>query len=221
MIICSYYVHFPVTHTDTFSYAHSAALLRVYVHIVALLCSLRQPRLPYHIHQVQSNDELYGNTPAYDAALQDLLTQTIGDILVQLTKLGEKADSLSTVAGQQQNSVVAKGLQARVALDLCNVLMAHIDIAPRVGAGAASTNTATLQFLLKLLDLAQKARVSPPSSSAKVVGDVRYLQNTIASLQRRLLAHKRSDSVQVEDEEVLSVEVVDVALKKLQELLVK
>jgi hypothetical protein len=194
-------------------YATIALMLRVYVQIVTLLATLKQRRLPYHIHNVQSNDELYGNTPAYDVALQDLLTTTVADILGHLTKLGERSD------------VAAKLLQAKVSIDLANVFLGHIDLSPSTGnnpqqqpqqqqspppPGSATRPGETLQFVLKLLDLAHKQR------AAMARPELRYLHATAQSLQRRLEKHRIGD-LSVPDSELLVPEIVDIASRKVQE----
>ncbi len=60
------------------------------------------------------------------------------------------------------------------------------------------------------MDLAHKQR------SAMTRQDTRYLSVTVSCLQQRLERH-RLGSVEVEDGELLSAEIVEIALKKLQE----
>lgn len=184
--------------TQPLAVSSVALALRVYVQIVALLAALKQRRLPYHVHNVQSNDELYGNTPAYDLALQDLLAQTVTDLLAHLTRLGERGET------------AAKLLQARVAVDLANVFLAHVDLSPSQAAGLRPGET--LQFVLKLLDLAQKQR------SSMTRQDARYLQITALALAQRLERHRRGD-LAVQDAELLAPEIVDIAARKAQEYL--
>ena len=71
---------------------------RVFVDMLALLCTFAQRKFPYHVCQVESNDELYGGAPDYMAELSESISACIADILKQLTALGERTDSTSKLS---------------------------------------------------------------------------------------------------------------------------
>ena len=129
---------------------------RVYVDMLALLCTYAQRRFPYHIPHIESNDDLYGGAPGYVFELRQATHTCLQEILKQLTTLGERGEVASKLA------------QARLVLDFVNCLGARITMTPELGS-----------FLFKLLDqIVLKVKASLTRA------DARYLANTVEFLRR-------------------------------------
>ena len=129
---------------------------KVYVDMLGLLITYSQRRFPYHVPHVESNDELYGGAPEYMKELGESINTCVGEIITQLTTLGERPEA------------AAKLNQARGLLDLVNQLASRMEVNAEVG-----------DFLLQLLELANKLK------SSFTRGDLRYMQNTVDFLRDR------------------------------------
>jgi hypothetical protein len=130
---------------------------RVYCNMLLLLCTFRQKSLPYHIHGVQSNDELYGGAPGYLRELEEMISACVAEILLQLTSMGEKGDATS------------KFVQAKMALDLAQTLI-----------GCMTLSREMVEFVYRLVDLANRQKSGLSKS------DLKYLQVTVEYLLRQL-----------------------------------
>lgn len=75
--------------------ANTAVQTRVYVDILALLCTYAQRKFPYHVAHVESNDDLYGGAPDYMAELKESLQVCMQEVLKQLTALGERTEAIA------------------------------------------------------------------------------------------------------------------------------
>ena len=66
----------------------SPAKVRVYMNILLLLCAYWAPKLPYHIHKMESNDVLYAKDAEYCTNLQGLVDKILEQVLseIQATK---------------------------------------------------------------------------------------------------------------------------------------
>jgi hypothetical protein len=127
----------------------------VYISIVCLLCTYAQRRFPYKIDKVESNDELYGGAPGYFAELRTLLDAAIQSILEQLAALADRTES------------GAKLVQARLVLELINVLAARMEL-----------DTATSAFLTQLVGLAARNKASFTRA------DQRFFDNTMLFVRK-------------------------------------
>ncbi len=136
---------------------------RIYINMLLLLCSMSQKRLPYHIHGVQSNDELYGGAKGYMVELEEMIAGCIAEILKQMTSLGE-----STSAGLKD----AKLLQARSAMDLAHALIVTMEV---------QSKQDITEFIYKLIDLANRQR-----NLSFTRQDNKYFQLIVELLIRRL-----------------------------------
>lgn len=128
----------------------TGVLPRVYCSIIALLCTYSQKRLPYHINGVQSNDELYGNGKSYMTELAQHMNVCIEEILRLLASFNECSQAS------------AKLNQSKCALDFVNQISARME-----------NNTSTVDFVLKLLDLAAR------NKSLFTKAETKYFSNTV------------------------------------------
>ncbi|KAJ1436490.1 hypothetical protein B484DRAFT_393180 [Ochromonadaceae sp. CCMP2298] len=113
---------------------------RVYCGMLSLLCTLAQRRLPYHIKDVQSNDELYSGAE-YSRELGESVDGCVGMVLKHLTQLGEKGGA-GAGGGAGEGGRLA---QARGAIDLADQLCARMAFTPPAAA-----------LCLKLMGLAHR-----------------------------------------------------------------
>lgn len=130
---------------------------KVYVDMLALLCTYSQRRFPYRINHVESNDELYGGAPDYMNELAESISKCVSEILRQLTALGERSEAL------------AKLNQAKLILDIVNQLASRMELSQEV-----------CDFCLKLLELSAKNKASFTRADAK------YMSNTVDFLKGRI-----------------------------------
>jgi hypothetical protein len=137
----------------------TGVMTKVYVDMLALLCTYAQRRFPYHIPHIESNDDLYGGAPGYVFELRQATHTCLQEVLKQLTTLGERAEVPSKLA------------QARLILDFVNCLASRITMTAELGA-----------FIVKLLELALKVK------SSMTRADARYLSNTLEWLKRTCCA---------------------------------
>jgi hypothetical protein len=63
--------------------------------MLALLATFAQKKFPYKVPQVESNDSLYGGAIDYMQELAETIVTCVGEIVKQLTALGEKGDTVS------------------------------------------------------------------------------------------------------------------------------
>ena len=137
----------------------SCVQLRVYINMLALLCTFAQRKFPYHIAGVQSNDELYGGASSYMAELAEQTNACLAEVLKQLTALGERPEPS------------AKLHQAKATLELANLLAARMEL-----------NAGVMTYLVKLVELAHKQR------SIFTRTDARFFANTVQFVLARALA---------------------------------
>jgi hypothetical protein len=137
----------PTTHFQT----------KVYIDMLALLCTFAQRTFPYKVAFVESNDRLYGGTPGYMEELGETIVTVVQAILKQLSALGERSEA------------VAKVNQARMVMDLCGTI-----------SGAMEISVGVAGFLVKLLDLAKRHKGSFTRA------DSRYMINGAEFMKRRV-----------------------------------
>lgn len=135
---------------------HTAYRTQVYIDMLALLCTFSQRVFPYKITYVESNDKLYGGTPAYLKELDTCINQVVQEVLKQLTALGERTEP------------TAKATQAKLVLDLVSTLANRMELTKPVAS-----------FLAKLLDLVKRQK------SQLTRGDLRYMTLTLENLSSR------------------------------------
>ncbi len=123
---------------------------KVYTNMLALLCTFGQKKFPYHIHGVESNDDLYGGGASYMLELNENINVCIAEIFKQLTSLGERTEASSKVN------------QAKATLDLANQIASRMEL-----------NQSVSEFVVKLLELANK------NKALFTRGDLNYFTNTV------------------------------------------
>lgn len=107
---------------------------KVYMSVFILFTTYYQRQFPYHIQNVESNDDLYGNETSYMKQIATFLDTLVSEILTQLTKIGDRADLLS------------KKQQGTLALDFIHILINTITM-----------TAASATLIVKLYGLAQKS----------------------------------------------------------------
>lgn len=132
------------------------AQCRVYIDILALLCTYSQKTFPYHIAHVESNDVLYVGSEAYLQELNENIVSCIEEILKHVTAMGERAEAS------------AKINQAKMVLDLVNQILSRMHL-----------NADVTVFVIKLLELVLKNKASFPRA------DTRYMLATIEFAKKR------------------------------------
>lgn len=135
--------------------AHTGVQTRVYIDMLALLCTYSQRTFPYHVALVESNDSLYGGAPGYMFELRQATRSCLQEILRQLTLLGGR-------------DAAGRTAQARVGLDLVNQL-----------AVRAVPSAALWSFCGQLMGLCGAAKGSFTRA------DALYMRNTCDMLRGR------------------------------------
>lgn len=135
--------------------ANTGVMSKVYIDMLALLCTYAQRRFPYHVPYVESNDELYGGAPGYMFDLRQAISTCLQEILKQLTALGERSE------------IGCKLAQARLLLDFINCLACRMTMSQELAV-----------FISKLLDLAMKVQGNFTRA------DNQYLLNTVGYLRK-------------------------------------
>jgi hypothetical protein len=155
---------------------------RVYIDLLGLLCALSQRRMPYHIAQVDSNDELFGGSPEYMSELGEILASTMTEILKQLNVLGSyaPADSSGGSGSSSAAASAAKLSQVRCVLALVNQLGARFEL----------SSPLVTDFLLKLLELVQQVAAggNAPRGINFTKADQKHFTNTLVFLKTRASA---------------------------------
>ena len=126
----------PTTHFQT----------KVYIDMLALLCTFAQRSFPYKVAHVESNDRLYGGTPGYMEELGESIVTVVQVILKQLSALGERSEG------------IAKVNQARLVMDFCGTICGTMEISEGVAA-----------FLTKLLELVKRHKSSFTRNDLKLM----------------------------------------------------
>ena len=86
--------------------------------VFALLCTLFQRRLPYHVNGVESNDTLYGGTVAYQTELLTLIDACATDAMAMLAEVIHSNNAVITAAASAANvALLAKQAQGKGAVD--------------------------------------------------------------------------------------------------------
>jgi hypothetical protein len=135
---------------------NSIVQCRVYIDILALLCTYSQRKFPYHIAHVESNDVLYVGSEAYLQELHENIVGCIEEILKQITAMAERTETSSKLC------------QARMILDLVNQIVSRMQLNADVSA-----------FVIKLLELALKNKTSFARA------DSRYVSATVDCAKKR------------------------------------
>eukprot|EP01038_Epipyxis_sp_PR26KG_P006507 gene6507-8945_t len=76
-------------------------LLKIYIHMIALLCTYAQKKFPYRLQGIESNDVLYGRTIDYMKELNQQIQFTMDEILKLLLVINERVTSPSATNGDR------------------------------------------------------------------------------------------------------------------------
>lgn len=69
----------------------------IYLHIIDILCYFAQETYPYHLQNVISNDQLYGNDPKFVNEINELATGVLNDLLIMLQAMGNETPKLQSI----------------------------------------------------------------------------------------------------------------------------
>lgn len=69
----------------------------IYLHIIDILCYYAQDTYPYHLQNVISNDQLYGNDPKFINEVNELATGILNDLLVMLQAMSSERPKLQSI----------------------------------------------------------------------------------------------------------------------------
>ena len=104
----------------------------IYVKVIALLSTVVQESLPYHVVGVDSNDALYGGDPQFLGDVDRIAATLLREVGTRLRELGASSDTVRR--------------QSMLALDLFSCILAHGDMHnERVWKLAASLWTMSVQ----------------------------------------------------------------------------
>jgi len=104
----------------------------IYVKVIALLSTLVQESLPYHVVGVDSNDALYGGDPQFLGDVERIAATLIREVGTRLRELGSSPDTIRR--------------QSMLVLELFSCILAHGDMHnERVWKLAASLWTMAVQ----------------------------------------------------------------------------
>jgi len=104
----------------------------IYIKVLALLSSIVQESLPYHVIGVDSNDALYGGDPQFLADVDRIAATLLKEVGSRLRELGASSDTIPR--------------QSRLALELFSCILTHGDMhSERVWKLAASLWTMSVQ----------------------------------------------------------------------------
>lgn len=94
----------------------------IYLHIIDILCYSAQETYPYHLQNVISNDQLYGNDPKFINEVNELVTGMLNDLLIMLQAMSTERPKLQ--------SIISLELFERVATkaDICDDKMFSLAI---------------------------------------------------------------------------------------------
>ena len=95
--------------------------VRVHLGMLSLFCTYYQKDFPYHIAEVESNDTLYGLSPAYLTELAAFIDSLMSEIMSTLVALSARDD------------LMARKQSAALCLDFANLLLASMHMDERVG----------------------------------------------------------------------------------------
>lgn len=133
----------------------SVGKAKVFLGVLSLFATYFQRSFPYHIARVESNDDLYGSDASYMRGLAPFLDTLVGELLAQLSKIGERGDLLS------------KKQQGTLALDLVNVLISSMTM-----------NAASATLVVKLVGLAQKTGAVDPAYVSATIRNIQAKKST-------------------------------------------
>ena len=138
---------------------NSGVQTKLYISILTLLMTYGQKKFPYHIANIESNDDLYGNSPGYMTELSGCIGTCMDIIITQLTTLvADKTD------------IATKTIQCKLILDLIVQLVDNVEL----------TNE-TCIFMRKLLELCSRNKSSVISTR-----DIKYLEECVIHIQNRI-----------------------------------
>lgn len=69
----------------------------IYLHIIDILCYFAQETYPYHLQNVISNDQLYGNDPKFVNEVNELVTGILNDLLIMLQAMSSEQPKLQSI----------------------------------------------------------------------------------------------------------------------------
>lgn len=69
----------------------------IYLHIIDILCFFAQETYPYHLQNVISNDQLYGNDLKFINEVNELATGILSDLLVMLQAMSSERPKLQSI----------------------------------------------------------------------------------------------------------------------------
>lgn len=68
----------------------------IYVNVIDTLCCFSRETYPYHLHNVISNDQLYGNDPKFINEINELATRIVNDLLLLLQGMSAEQSKLQS-----------------------------------------------------------------------------------------------------------------------------
>lgn len=161
-----------------YNWTNSANLIKVYLSVLVYLSTMTQKTLPYHFPNVQSNDDLYGNSKDYMKELYELINNVvIPEVLTLLTKLGAGGAD-----GDAHNQLQNKLAQCRLSLDFANILLSSMKLST---AAANDGSNANIDFIQKLIELSNKNKTSLTKT------DLRYLAVTVEYATKVFKDHQK------------------------------
>lgn len=86
----------------------------IYIKVLAVLSTVVQESLPYHVIRVDSNDALYGGDPQFIGDVDQMAATLLREVGTRLRELGASSDTLPR--------------QSALALELFNCILAHGDL---------------------------------------------------------------------------------------------
>jgi len=117
----------------------------IYIRVIALLSTVVQESLPYHVLGVDSNDALYGGDPQFLADVDRIAATLLREVGTRLRELGSSPDTVrrqSALSLELFGCVLAHGDMHRervwkLAASLWTMAVQHGDLEPRVVASMA------------------------------------------------------------------------------------
>ncbi len=137
---------------------HTGVQVRCYIDMLALLSVYAQPKFPYKMLHVESNDELYGSSPGYVTELGEVLGQCVDEIIKLLTALTA-----------EKNDNTTKAVQTKLVLELnCQL------------ASCMELNESSVAYMMKLLQLVERNKATVTART-----DVRLMQQSLEFITKK------------------------------------
>lgn len=80
----------------------------IYLNILDMLCCCAQVTYPYHLHNVVSNDQLYGTDPKFINEINEIASGVVEELLVVLKTFSDKVKLQCSVAFELFERVATK-----------------------------------------------------------------------------------------------------------------